>query len=51
MSDIEDHPENLVVKKQKKRRNYTPEQRERMLKNLEKARAAASRSKKKKQGK
>mgnify|MGYP003135085482 CR=1 FL=1 len=47
MSDIEDHPENLVVKKQKKRRNYTPEQRERMLKNLEKARAAASRSKKK----
>jgi len=47
MSDIEDHPENLVVKKQKKKRNYTPEQRERMLKNLEKARAAASRSKKK----
>ena len=46
MSDREDPPaENIVVKKQKKRRNYTPEQRERMLKNLEKARAAASRSK------
>jgi hypothetical protein len=47
MSDIENPPENLVVKKTKKKRNYTPEQREKMLKNLEKARAAASRSKKK----
>ena len=46
MSDLEDHPaENIVVKKTKKKRNYTPEARERMLKNLEKARAAASRSK------
>ena len=37
--------ENLVVKKQKKKRNYTPEQRQRMLSNLEKARAAARASK------
>jgi hypothetical protein len=39
--------ENLVVKKVKKKRTYTPEQRQRMLNNLEKARACARTTKQK----
>ena len=49
MDEMDSEPnlpeENLVVKKQKKKRNYTPEQRQRMLNNLEKARCAARASK------
>lgn len=44
-SNTDTPEENLVVKKQKKKRHYTPEQRQRMLNNLEKARACARASK------
>lgn len=46
-TDTNTPEDNLVVKRQKKKRTYTPEQRQRMLNNLEKARAAARTSKQK----
>ena len=47
MEDLPPPPpaENVIVKRPRRKRTYTPEQRERMCANLEKARAAARKSK------
>ena len=44
-TDLPPPPENVVVKRVRRKRTYTPEQRKVMLGNLEKARAAARASK------